>query len=518
MATISEMLYKAKNGLLRMPQFQRGWVWKKHNVRALLNSLYHKFPIGSIIVWQTKGDDGQHFEGVIDGQQRLSALYSVIYGDKPPWFKDQETADATDIMFNVDTEEFSYSTKKRLINPLWINVTDVFKDPHSWFKRDSEREILLDSNLRSLYAQRIMQLASIKDRDITISKLPEDISVEDAARVFKIVNRAGTKVSEGDLVLGQLCLRWEDARELVDKKLDEWEAEGFKVSTQWVLHAMAAVLARRIEFDILLTKPAKELEDSFRYVVRAADQVFTVMRGELGLGTNPKLPINMGLVPVVYGQFRYTVETGETGVDRRFIGWWLLGTLHQRWSSDTRNRVNIDIDTIENSQSTSGLLKNLRRKSPSLRILPDHFAVKRTPSQNFYRFMLILTRKGGARDLKSGIGLSFDHIGCLAGLQTHHIFPIKLLRQRQMAANQIHQLANLAFVTQDTNLRIGTKAPSEYLPALEKAHPGVIESQWIPDKANLWEVKAYYRFLEERRKLLADAANDFLHDLLEEEL
>ena len=514
MAKISEILYQAKNGLLRMPRFQRGWVWQKKHVRQLFDSLYHGFPVGSIIVWPTKGDDGQHFKGVIDGQQRLTALYSVIHGEKPPWLKDEALAAGSDLVFNVDTEKFDYSTKSRSDDLLWVGVTQLFQDPNAWFENDR----IVEPGVRGKYAQRVMRLVSIKDRDITVSKLPDEITVEDAARVFKIVNRAGTKVSEGDLVLGQLCLKWPDARELVEKKLDHWGSQGFGVSTEWLLHAMAAIIGSKIEFDVLLEATSAQLQSSFDQVVDTGEKLFTRLRGELGIDRQMKTKINMGIVPVIYENYIRGTAHASLAADRRLIGWWLLGTLRYYWSFDTRNRVNRDLATIREGDSMLGLLKELRRKSPILRIQPDDFAVKRTPSQNFYRLILMLTRRRGARSLRSGVELSFKHIGDLSSLQAHHIFPVKLLRQMDTPDKQMHQVANLAFITQDDNLRIGAQSPAEYLPRLEDVNTGVLDSQWIPKNPSLWEAKAYPRFLEERRKLLAKAANDFLRDLIGEDL
>ncbi|MYE39763.1 MAG: hypothetical protein F4X27_06005 [Chloroflexi bacterium] len=40
-----------------------------------------------------------------------------------------------------------------------------------------------------------------------------------------------------------------------------------------------------------------------------------------------------------------------------------------------------------------------------------------------------------------------------------------------------------------------------------------MESQWIPTDPELWEIENYHRFLDARRRLLADAANEMLATL-----
>jgi hypothetical protein len=77
----------------------------------------------------------------------------------------------------------------------------------------------------------------------------------------------------------------------------------------------------------------------------------------------------------------------------------------------------------------------------------------------------------------------------------------------------VNALANFIFLTQDTNLKISDRDPAEYLPHYEEAFPGVLASQWIPTDPELWRYENYREFLAERRRLLAEAANEFLDSL-----
>jgi len=153
----------------------------------------------------------------------------------------------------------------------------------------------------------------------------------------------------------------------------------------------------------------------------------------------------------------------------------------------------------------------------SLDLSTEGFGLSKT-SKPYFLLVRTLTRRRGARDLGSGINLSFDHMSPLSQLEAHHIFPRRYLNQHGLERAQIDQLANLAFITQRANLKIGAKSPAEYLPELEARNPGVLESQWIPRDPDLWTVNAYPRFLEERSRLLANAANELLRSLIGEDL
>ena len=78
----------------------------------------------------------------------------------------------------------------------------------------------------------------------------------------------------------------------------------------------------------------------------------------------------------------------------------------------------------------------------------------------------------------------------------------------------MNAIANLTFLTQETNLRVSDRDPAEYLEEFVNKQPGAIESHWIPMDRDLWQVEDYHAFLAARRELLAQAANVFLDSLL----
>ncbi|HJJ51297.1 MAG TPA: DUF262 domain-containing protein, partial [Methanocorpusculum sp.] len=124
-------------GTIALPEFQRGYVWNRDQVRGLMHSLYRKYPVGSLMVWVTRPEDasargdGQLAPGsvklLLDGQQRITSLYGIVRG-RPPKFFDGNARAFTDLYFNVDEEIFEfYAPIKMKDNPLWISVTDLIQ-------------------------------------------------------------------------------------------------------------------------------------------------------------------------------------------------------------------------------------------------------------------------------------------------------------------------------------------------------------------------------------------------------
>jgi uncharacterized protein with ParB-like and HNH nuclease domain len=92
---ISTILDHIDSGHMALPEFQRGYVWNRDQIRGLFDSLYRRHPVGGLLVWVTESSgashrgDGTLAVGVVklllDGQQRMTSLYGVMRG-KPPRF------------------------------------------------------------------------------------------------------------------------------------------------------------------------------------------------------------------------------------------------------------------------------------------------------------------------------------------------------------------------------------------------------------------------------------------------
>ena len=134
---ISTILDHIDSGHMALPEFQRGYVWNRDQVRALFDSLYRRHPVGSLLVWATKSDEAVHRGDVelapgvvkllLDGQQRMTTLYGVVRGT-PPKFFDGNVQTFTGLRFHLEKEVFEFfQPLKMKDDPLWIDVTELMK-------------------------------------------------------------------------------------------------------------------------------------------------------------------------------------------------------------------------------------------------------------------------------------------------------------------------------------------------------------------------------------------------------
>ena len=91
--SIHELVGKTERGEILLPEMQRQYVWRQTRVRDLLDSLYRGYPSGTILTWDTDESvatrefavdqeaDGNRFQLLLDGQQRLTSLSAILRGE-----------------------------------------------------------------------------------------------------------------------------------------------------------------------------------------------------------------------------------------------------------------------------------------------------------------------------------------------------------------------------------------------------------------------------------------------------
>ncbi len=98
--TFTTLMNDIENGQIKIPQFQREFVWEFKKCASLIDSIVKGYPIGTLIFWRTKErlrsirniggctlpepPEGDFVEYVLDGQQRLTALFASLKGLEVP--------------------------------------------------------------------------------------------------------------------------------------------------------------------------------------------------------------------------------------------------------------------------------------------------------------------------------------------------------------------------------------------------------------------------------------------------
>lgn len=90
---IRTLITNVSSGEVRLPEIQRGYVWKPTQVAKLVESIYRGYPSGSLLFWRTEEtpevrEMTAHAPTtapavaplyLLDGQQRLTSLHRVLH-------------------------------------------------------------------------------------------------------------------------------------------------------------------------------------------------------------------------------------------------------------------------------------------------------------------------------------------------------------------------------------------------------------------------------------------------------
>ena len=209
-------LIEAKD--IAIPEIQRPFVWKKTQVRDLIDSLYKGYPTGYIILWKNpnvKLKDGTISAGkkvLIDGQQRITALMTAIAGLNV--FNSEYRKERIKIAFNplaakseeLEDDIFAVSTPAISKSRWWIpDIAELFSNSYSSFKfipkYCQDNPEMQPEELEKI----ISRVKGIANRMIGVIELSENLGIDIVTDIFIRINSKGTALSQGDFVMSKIA-------------------------------------------------------------------------------------------------------------------------------------------------------------------------------------------------------------------------------------------------------------------------------------------------------------------------
>ena len=522
---ISTILAQVDLGNIALPTFQRGYVWNREQVRGFMDSLYRRHPVGSLLVWSTT-TDGVEIKGgaplapgtidlLLDGQQRITTLYGILRGKAPAFF-DGNANVFSGLHFNLCSEEFAFYQHNIMYNdPRWIDVTKLIHKGVWTILWPLQAIPELQSEINE-FGNRLNALATIGDADLHIDQVTgEDKSIDVVVAIFNRVNSGGTKLSKGDLALARVCAAWPDARGEMQHRLVKWQRAGFNFKLDWFLRCINTIVTGEALFTALENVDVPTFQGGLTRAEKAVDALLNLISSRLALDHDRVLGSRYSF-PLLARYFDDRGGTFGSGVDQDKILYWYIHTLlWGRYSGSTETVLNQDLALIKDcDDGLDRLIDQLRQQRGDLSVTPGDFLSGWGRGARFYPLLYMLTRVQGARDWGTGNQLSAHMLGTMSTLHLHHIFPKSKLYKAGYSRPEVNSLANLTFLTAETNHEVSNRDPAEYMPEYTAKHAGAVESHWIPTDPALWSMDRYRDFLNERRDLLAAAANRMLDQFL----
>lgn len=215
---ISQILGLIEANDIAIPEIQRPFVWRKSQVRDLMDSLYKGYPTGYIIIWKNpavKLKNGTLSEGkkvLIDGQQRITALMTAIAGKTIVFddYSEGRVKIAFDpfaaISGNPDAELFAVQTPAHLKSKRWIpDIAELFKSDFSSFKFLKQYVIDNPEMEQEELHKVIESLKNLQHCNIGVIELDASLDIDIVTDIFIRINSKGTALSQGDFVMSKIA-------------------------------------------------------------------------------------------------------------------------------------------------------------------------------------------------------------------------------------------------------------------------------------------------------------------------
>lgn len=228
---LEDLLSEIQRGSLRIPRFQRPYVWKPEDMLRLLDSIQRGYPIGSLLLWDTRepiasmslvgplavpdaGDEP--VTHVLDGQQRLSTLYAVLR--LPPEFPTDGRQKHWQWWIYYDLKEHKFlHLRNGPIKP-WLLPLRALLRTTDFLKEARRIESELGAEQAAKLIDRAESLAQVfKSYKVPIIRI-QGGRLDDALDIFTRLNATGHMILDPDQMLSTLTYReGEDAFHLATR-------------------------------------------------------------------------------------------------------------------------------------------------------------------------------------------------------------------------------------------------------------------------------------------------------------
>lgn len=539
---LSYLLGSIHERALALPDFQRNFVWQPRETEQLIESIAQNFPAGSLLFMAFRTDtftpravenapelQGDPLQLVLDGQQRLTSLYQAFYGTGDyRYFIDLNhlTGEHPDIELAVFYKsknrcgpwEDLASQANKLVLPLGVLFGGLGFD--GWLDEVLEHRLETGADKTALRAKiraaRKAYIKPLEDYRFPVVTLSHDASLEAVCSIFETLNRTGVRLSVFELLAARFYAKGLDLRSkwrLSQQGATQVVAE-FEVDQYYVLQAIALRTFSSTARGAVLKLTKEQVEEHWDPVIHGFRAALEMLRGECGVLTAKWLPYAYMLVPMAALWKEHLEQHGpNAGGNRLHLKQWF-------WCA----ALNARYDRAANSQAAKDFVELRRwfKGGPSPEAVAEFsFDAGRlgaiTPrQQSVYKALMSLILRRGVSDFHTGATLTSAAIAARA-IDDHHVFPKAYLNPTHQPPSQptelVDSILNRTMIDRITNIRIGKRAPSDYLAevrtefdavGLAMSFEDLLSTHLIPGDAQaaVW-TDDFEAFVQRRQELLA---------------
>ncbi len=514
----TDLISEIEKGHIKIPKFQRDFVWSIEKTAKLLDSILKGYPIGTFILWETNErlndiknignfelpsiPDDTKVQYVLDGQQRITSLYAAFLGATIQ--KEGEKKLSNYGLIYVDLEGDVDNNEDQILlaeEPLGKSIT-LNKLLNSKY-----------SELRELYStDEIDKIQGYKETFTTYDYSTVVLRNEEndsALEVFTRIKTGGQTLTLFEIMSAKTYdeeqkFDMQDKFQKLIKRLKDTKYE--TISSTIILNLLGLILSKNNECKrkIILQLDKQKIIDTWDDVVSALKESIDYFRSVYRIPVSTLLPYDALLVPFSY--FFYYQKEKPKGKQIKYLDefFWRI-SLSFRYSSSTESKLAQDIKRIDQ------VLKGDRPSYDDIKVFlstpQELIETGFSAGNSFCKAVLCLLAYYEPKDFQDNGKIILDNtwLKMANSRNYHHFFPKSYLRKRNIGNE--NSIVNITLVSADLNKRkIGAKPPSIYIQEFMDENdnlPKTMQSHMIND-VDVFGINSddYLVFLDKRSEAI----------------
>lgn len=515
----SVLINEVRTGQVKIPQFQRQFVWDIKSSAKLIDSIVKGYPIGTFIFWRTNEElrsvrgigniklpdqgKGEFVNYVLDGQQRITSFFAAVTGSTIIR-EDNKTEDFSNIFIDLDaTDDDDIVTTevdgKGEFNT--IKLTQLMEGDFTFlagFPKDYQNQIIKYQNI-------------IKGYNFNVISLKE-ASIDVATEVFTRLNVGGKALTLFEIMVAKTydATRQFDLSEKYSTLIQELAKVKYnELPSSTVLQTLAMIVSKDCTRKEILKLPKAKFIDNWDETVDCIKKTVDFFKGS-GIPVSRLLPYNALIVPFSY--FFYKHKTKPTGEVKRMLDdfFWRV-SLGNRYSSGVESKLAQDVSKID--KIING---ELPKYEWGIDVTPESLLEASNgwfgTGRSYIKAILCLYAMQRPKSFDNNLDVNIDNswLKISTSKNYHHFFPKAWMRKNYPNMNgwEYNHILNITIVDDYLNKnQIRAAAPATYMKKFEKGNVDIdktMKTHFIGDfdKFGIRE-NDYEKFVHSRAKAVS---------------
>lgn len=558
---ITDLMKAIDEGRAQLPDFQRGWVWDDGRIKALIASITSNFPVGAAMFLEygnanirfkyrtIEGSSAQNAvpsELILDGQQRLTSIYSSLFSNKPVHTRTDKGKDILRYYY-IDIEKSLDSSVDRVDAIISVPETKIVTSNFGrtveldLSTQDKEFEqkmfplnIILDyakiqdwqnnyyayNNYDAIVIQEFTQFNSLlviptMQYKMPVISLGEETPKEAVCQVFENVNTGGVSLTVFELVTAIFAMDDFELR----KDWEERQATNFTGDLLSIINATdfltaCTLLSTYKKGGTVSCKKKDVLNLSLNEYKKYADRLTAgfveaeKILQEERIFVRRNLPYSTQLIPlaVLCTLLADGNKIKITTIKDKIKQWYWCGVFGELYGSANETRyVNDVVGVMDWIADGTKVPKTVQEAYFN----PNRLLTLQSRQSAAYKGIMALILKNHCKDFISGRDMDFT-VYKAENIDIHHVFPKDYCEKQNYPKAKWNSIVNKTPLTYSTNREIGGIAPSRYLGRIETKGQvttpvldSYLESHWL--NVACCRNDDFDNFIINRAKMLLDA-------------